>query len=165
MVFNTANRRVSFDLPHAAFVTAIVAFCAWYLHDARINSTDFVDLLLVQPIAIGVFIVYFVIMWGTVKVEPRATPSVRVAERPALTRLAATRIFGSMGLVTLYVVSLTWIGFDIATFVYVAATLFLLGERRWWMLVLVPGIFCAMAIYLFNAVLLMPLPLTLGPAQ
>ena len=38
----------------------------------------------------------------------------------------------------IYLLLLAYIGFIIATLVYVCAVMYLLGERRWWMLVLTP---------------------------
>jgi len=162
MQFTTRRARITVDVPHIAFISTLAAFCAWYLYDARLNSADFADLLLIQPIAIGVFLVYFYIVCNAVTVERHdvAAPAA-LPERERIERLAAIRIFGSMALVTLYVVSLNWIGFDVATFCYVAASLLLLGERRWWVVVLMPVLFCGICVLLFNELLQMPLPLSL----
>lgn len=64
-----------------------------------------------------------------------------------------------MALLAAYAAGGPLIGFDVATFAYLLAMLLFLGERRIVVLVLVPGLFCAIAIYCFGTLLATPLPL------
>jgi Tripartite tricarboxylate transporter TctB family len=158
--------RITVDLPHLAFVTGLAGYCTWYFHDVWSNANDSTDLLLIGPLFIAVVILYLFIAVGTINVERaeggRATAG---PAREALSRFARIRIFGSMFFFTAYVFSISYIGFDVATFLYVLCALLLLGERRPIVLVALPLVFCALAIYLFRTILQMPMPLTFGSAQ
>jgi hypothetical protein len=162
MRFRLAGHHVIVDAPHVAFVSAIVAFCAWYLVDARGASINVQNLLLIEPTSILVFVLYVFILRDAVTVERLDDPLTAMpAVREPLTPRFRRRIFGAMALLGLYVLTMAEIGFDIATFLYVLATLLLLGERRVTVLLLVPLLFCAIAIYAFATMLSLPIPLLL----
>ena len=159
--FTLAGRRISVDAGHLAFVTAIAAWVLWYLFDARAASLDIQNLGLVQPVAILLLIVWAVTAWQTISVDAPIAPE-RVSERKQIPVLVAQRIFGSMALLAVYVAMAAFIGFDVATALYVAAALYLLGERNPVTLIALPIGFCAIAIYLFNTILSTPLPIFFG---
>src|SRR6478752_65817 len=69
MRLRLAGRRLVVDTPHVAFVSAIVGFCAWYLFDARGASTNVQNLLLIEPTAILVFVLYAFILRDAVTIE------------------------------------------------------------------------------------------------
>jgi hypothetical protein len=69
------------------------------------------------------------------------------------------KIAGTMALLAGLVIAGPLIGFDIASFAYILATLLLLGERRIIVLLLVPTLFCIVVIYCFDTILPIPLPL------
>jgi putative tricarboxylic transport membrane protein len=157
-----AGRRVVFDLPHAALVTAIAGWCLWYLFDARAASTNIQNLILIQPLAILVAILWVAILRETVRFEPtKRLPDSAAPQREPLDRTTAFKVFGSMALLGLYVASMTTIGFDVATFVYVLASLLLLGERRLAVLAPVPLLFTTIVVVAFDQLLARPLPLLL----
>ncbi|PKL25973.1 MAG: hypothetical protein CVV46_15710 [Spirochaetae bacterium HGW-Spirochaetae-2] len=58
----------------------------------------------------------------------------------------------------IYLVLLSYAGFIIATFVYVCSVMYLLGERRWWMLVLTPGTVAFLIFLVFEIGLKVYLP-------
>jgi hypothetical protein len=161
MQLRLAGRQIIIDAPHVAFVSAIVGFCVWYLFDARSASTNVQNLLLVEPAAILVFVLYVFILRDAVTIEQLGVPVPSVSPREKLTPRFRRRIFGSMTLLGLYVLTMAEIGFDIATFLYVLATLRLLGERRVTVLLLVPLLFCAIVVYAFGTLLSLPVPLLL----
>ena len=140
-------------IARAIFATALAGFTLWYLHDARANSSDFVDLLLVQPVAIFILILYPFVFYSAIR-----TPVSRAPENQ-LTRKTATRIFGSMILLSAYAGTLPFLGVDVATPLYVVLVLLLLGERRPLVLIAIPLIFTALVILAFNWLLQMPLPM------
>ena len=161
MRFRLAGHHVIVDAPHVAFVSAIVAFCAWYLVDARGASINVQNLLLIEPTSILVFVLYVFILRDAVTVERLDSLAAMPAVREPMTPRFRRRIFGAMALLGLYVLTMAEIGFDVATFLYVLATLLLLGERRVMVLLLVPLLFCAIAIYAFGTMLSLPIPLLL----
>jgi putative tricarboxylic transport membrane protein len=142
-------------IARAIFATALAGFTLWYLFDARANSSDFVDLLLVQPVAIFILLLYPFVLYQAIKSVPERAPENR------LTRKTATRIFGSMLLLAAYAGTLSFIGVDLATPLYVVLVLLLLGERRIWVLVAIPLVFTVLVLLTFVWLLQMPLPMLL----
>jgi hypothetical protein len=153
-----AGRRITFDLPHALLVTAVAGWCLWYFFDARAQSANVQNLVLIQPLAILVAILWIVILRETIRVDLAVEAS---AQREPLDGASALKIFGSMALLGCYVASMSAIGLDLATFVYVLASLFLLGERRVGVLLAVPVVFTAITVLAFDRLLATPLPLLL----
>jgi hypothetical protein len=157
-----AGRRITFDLPHALLVTAIAGWCLWYFLDACTASVNIQNLVLIQPLAILVAILWIVILRETIHVELAAqAPGPPPAHRERLDGPNALKVFGSMALLGLYVAAMSAIGLDVATFVYVLASLFLLGERRLAVLLAVPAVFTAITVLAFDRLLATPLPLLL----
>jgi hypothetical protein len=157
-----AGRRITFDLPHALLVTAVAGWCLWYFFDARAQSANVQNLVLIQPLAILVAILWIVILRETIRVDLAVeAPAQPPAQCEPLDGATALKIFGSMGLLGCYVASMSAIGLDLATFVYVLASLFLLGERRVAVLLAVPVVFTAITVLAFDRLLATPLPLLL----
>jgi hypothetical protein len=156
--FTLGSRRVSVDAGHLAFVTALAVWVLWYLFDARDASKDIQNLGLIQPVALALIVVWALIAYRTISIDPVTAPEPEV-ERKQIPAAFAWRIAGSMALLALYVAIATFIGFDVAILVYVAAALYLLGERNPITLIALPLIFCVIVVYLFNTVLATPLPI------
>ena len=154
MVFRAGPRQVRVDLPQTLFATAIAAFCACYLLNARAASSDVQNMLLIEPAAIAGLILSALIVRDTIRLEPAGT---MVAGAP-LDRPGA-RVVGSMVLLGAYVFSMAKIGFDLATYLYILANLILLGERRILVLVVLPLAFAAAIVYGLSAISSIPLPL------
>ena len=144
------------DLPHLLFLTGLVGFCVWYFFDAYTASNTLENLLLIEPAVIAAVILYFVILRDVIRVVPGA--DLAAVPRAPLSPLLRVRIFGGMALLIAYVASMGVIGFDVATVVYVAATLALLGERRPVMLVVLPVVFAGVVVYAFRQMVTVPVP-------
>ncbi len=156
MRFKAGTRTVAVDLPHFLFLTALVGFCVWYFFDAYTVSDTLENLLLIEPAVVAAVILYFVILRDVIRVVP--DPAALAAPRPPLSPLVRLRIFGGMALLIAYVASMGVIGFDLATVLYVAATLALLGERRPTVLVALPLIFGGLVVYAFRQMVTVPVP-------
>lgn len=128
---------------HLLVATLVAAVCIAYLLDARATSLSVHNLLLVQPAAILAALLYILIVPQCVHrvfAENKGLPEERAqavrAQRGELVKVAALAVaFG------FFVFSLETIGFDIATVLFVAAGLFIGGERRIAWLVFYPLIF------------------------
>jgi hypothetical protein len=151
MQFRLGRRRLGVDLPHLLVLLAIAGFCAWYLLDARAASSDAQNLLLIEPAALLAFVFSAFILRDIFTLAP--------VERPILAPETLGRIAGSMLLLAAYVAAMGFVGFDIATAIYVFASLRLLGERRIGVLLGVPILFAAVTITAFKAVISLPMPL------
>lgn len=137
------------DLPHVAFLCVLGGWTLWYLLDAWFASADLQNLGLIAPVSIIVLVLC----------------ALGLAATPVIRPTISTRILGTMGLLGAYVLTMDRIGFDLATWLYVLASLLLLGERRTWLLAAVPLIFAALATFAFANLLQTPMPLLFGAPQ
>jgi hypothetical protein len=155
-VISLGGSRIAVDLPHLAFVSAITGWCAWFCRDAWLSQADVENLIMIVPAAAAAVILYVFVAAGCFKV---VGPAHDLETRRPLQRGVGVKIAGTMALLAALVVAGPLIGFDIAAFVYILATLLLLGERRIMVLLLVPALFCIVVVYCFNTILPIPLPL------
>jgi len=160
-VFRIAGRRVAVDVAHLAFATGIVGWCVWFGLDAWQSQADVENLIMIVPAAIAALAFYVAILVGCFRVVGREDDA--VSQRAPLRAGMGAKIAGTMALLIAYVVTGPWIGFDVTSFGYILAMLLFLGERRWLVLLLVPTLFCVLAVYCFGTILGTPLPLLLVP--
>jgi hypothetical protein len=102
----------------------IAAFVTFYCIDAVRASTHILNLILILPLSIGVFVMCLAQMVLSIrKGGRRDEDAVRDGNRIA-------DVLPVAGLFAIYVLSLPWLGFDVGTFVFLAVFLRLHGERR-----------------------------------
>ena len=89
--------------------------------DAYQASSEFLNLILVLPL-IAIVLVLCLVQFI---IELRD----RKSDTPA--RESVADVAPVIGLFALYVLTLQWLGFDIGTMLFVAAFLWMQGERRW----------------------------------
>jgi hypothetical protein len=155
--FTLRRRSIEVDVAHLAFATAIAAWCVWFCYDAWSAQRDVENLILIVPASAAAVALYAVVAAGCFRLTRR--PEAPAVVRRPLERGPAVKIAGTMALLAAYTVTGPLIGFDVATFAYILAMLLFLGERRILVLLLVPALFCAIAIYCFGTLLATPLPL------
>ncbi|OWT75734.1 MULTISPECIES: tripartite tricarboxylate transporter TctB family protein [unclassified Achromobacter] len=161
--FSIGGQRYGVDLAHLGFVTAIVAWCAWYGVDAWRAQKTITNLILIVPAVVGALVLYVVIALKCFKrVPPQSVPArgfTLATGRNPLKPGMASRIAVTMAMLLAFVIVGPTLGFDIACFAYIAAMLLFTGERRLWVLLGVPLLFCALVLYCFTQLLYTPLPL------
>ncbi len=156
--FTLRSRTIVIDAPHLAFATAIAAWCIWFCQDAWRAQRDVENLILILPASVLAVGLYLVVAAGCVRIVSGPTPEADLPRRPLAPGMAA-KVAGTMGLLAAYVIAAPLIGFDVVSFAYIVVMLLFLGERRILVLLLVPALFCAIAIYCFDTILATPLPL------
>ena len=124
------------DWEHIFFLAAVLIFLVWYLSDATVASPTFSNLILIAPVgAIAAVLVFYI---GTI---------------------ALLMVFFG-----LFVAAIPYAGFDVATFVFVIATLWLLGERSVvFMLTLALGISTGISVAALT-LLTFPIPMAIARA-
>lgn len=141
------NHRVA-DL---AVLLVLASLVILYGYDAYTASTDVLNLILVLPVIAIVLTLCFV----QFLVEMRDGK----AESPA--RESVADVAPVIGLFAAYVLTLEWLGFDIGTMLFVAAFLWLQGERRWyWLIGYSMSLSFGLALF-FSAMLPYPMPMLL----
>lgn len=149
-----AKGRLTIMWGHLALLAVIVGVVVAYLLDARATSLRVNNLLLVQPAAIlALILAAFVVPQCFRRIDPEAerAPEESLGDLARVGALAAA--FGA------FAVGLEYIGFDVATFVFTAAGLFICGERRWWLNLGFSAVFTVLLIYGYGSIIPFPFKL------
>lgn len=138
---------------HLALLTVIVAVVVAYLLDARTVSLRINNLLLVQPAAILALILAAFVLPQCFRREEAgaARPGESLTDLGKVAALAAA--FGA------FAVGLETVGFDVATFLFTVAGLFICGERRWLVNIGFSAGFTVLLIYGYGAIIPFPFKL------
>lgn len=156
------------DWEHLFFLAIILAFLVWYLWTAAVASPTFSNLILIAPVGAvaGILALYVgaTEIFGHAAVT-RAAAFSAAAEQHAPSRFRAGSLI-KIGLLMVlfgaFVAAIPYAGFDVATFVFVLATLWLLGERRvLFSLSLALGIAAALSVAALT-LLTFPMPLLIA---
>jgi len=157
--------RLHVEWGHLAFVLFMAAFCVWFWLDARAASTNVQNLLVIQPAAIFALLLCAAIAIRLVKIErmdpvegsPGKHASAASVLR-ALWRAGELRGILVAALLGAYVFGVPLAGFDLATFLFLAAGMFVLGERRPLFLGGFSALFALALSYGFKVMLSVPVP-------
>jgi putative tricarboxylic transport membrane protein len=143
---NIVNRSRVADLVILLVLSGLVIL---YGLDAYSASSHILNLILVLPVIVIVLVlclIQFII-------------EIRDAKAEAPARESAADVAPVIGLFAAYVLTLQWIGFDIGTMLFVAAFLWLQGERRWhWLIGYSISLSFGLSIF-FSAMLPYPMPM------
>lgn len=137
-----------------AVLIILMILVATYCVDAMRASTDILNLILVLPITVIVLTLCLIQFFLSAPKIYSAT----VAQDPL------SDVLPVIGLFTLYVVTLPWLGFDVGTCLFVGAFLWLHGERRWVWLTGYSISFAFILAIFFSKMLPYPMPLLLLPS-
>ena len=149
--------RMRVDWGHLALLLLICGVVVAYLLGARATSLKINNLLLVEPAAIIALILAAVVLpqcfrRGAPEADDAtAPPKENLRELGKVAALAAA--FGAFAL------SLETVGFDVATFVFVALGLWICGERKLWVIALFSAVFTAIIVYGYQLLVPYPFPL------
>jgi putative tricarboxylic transport membrane protein len=162
----SGQRQRVIDWEHLCFLAALVAFVAWYLCDAIAASPTFSNLILIAPAGIlAVALALYIAATEILPLRPRVGAAADIetappAEPSRFRQGSLGTIALLMGLFGLFVAAIPYAGFDVASFAFTAATLWLLGERRiLFGLLLALGLAASVSIAAL-ALLTVPMPMT-----
>jgi hypothetical protein len=150
---------VAVDVPHLLLLALLGGFCVWYLGDTRAASTNVQNLLLIEPVAVLGMLLVLLLLPTAITISPVAP-----APREFLPRSTLFKVVGSMLLLAAFVAAMPYAGFDGATAAYVCGSLFVLGERRLLILIIVPALFAFVATQLFRLVVPIHIPMLINLA-
>lgn len=150
------NYRARPDWGHLAFVTAMFGICIAYFFDVISTSTNAQNLLLPLPATFLAAIFYLVVVIREFRpatdVQQDAPPAER---RPAWSWLRTPVL---MALVGIYLLAITWTGFDVSTFCFIAACLAVQGECRIAAVLAYSAVFTTIVVLGMRMLLPFPLP-------
>jgi hypothetical protein len=126
------------DWEHLFFLAIMLGFVVWYLWTAAAASPTFTNLILIAPVgAVASGLLLYVGLGEIVGREGVAETAPSDGTEPSAQTNAGRFRTGSAGIIValmalfgLFVAAMPYIGFDVATFFFILATLWLLGERR-----------------------------------
>ena len=127
----------------------LAGLSAFYGFDAYQASSSILNLILVLPVTVLVLVLctfqFIVAVPGVRKPDPAFDP--------------VKDVIPVMALFVFYVATLEWLGFDVGTFVFIGAFLWLHGERRWpWVIGYALAFSMLMALF-FSMMLPYPMPM------
>lgn len=149
-----ANKTNNYRVADLLVLLVLASLVILYGLDAYRASSNVLNLILVLPVIAVVLVLclaQFVIEIRDVKAEAPARESV-------------ADVAPVIGLFAAYVLTLQWLGFDIGTMLFVAAFLWLQGERRWhWLFGYSISLSFGLAFF-FSAMLPYPMPMLILPS-
>ncbi len=158
------------DWEHLFFAAFVLAFIVWYLWTAAAASLTFSNLILIAPVgaAAGVLLLYIglaeIFGWTPAAGASSVQTGSAAAAHGRFRSGSVGTIAALMGLFGAFVVAIPYIGFDVATFLFVGATLWLLGERHVGVLLsLALGIAAALSLAALT-LLTFPMPMAVARA-
>jgi hypothetical protein len=115
----------------ALLAVAMAVGSVVYVVDAYMTQSRIHNVIFIIPMAALAVLLALIALARMAMRRPAAQPAPAAAPAggDAVSSLA---VAGLMGGLILYAVAIPWLGFDGATVAYIAASLVLLGERRWW---------------------------------
>ena len=154
------------DWGHVAFVVFIAVTVVWYFADAYAASATVANLILIAPataLALGLCALILVSqIRATLAGAPSEAPSTDGPK--AAWGFARYRPMAFIGVFGLYILGLVTIGYDVASWLFIAATMALNGERRLWMIVGYSVGFGTLAVWLFGLIIPYPMPTLVVPS-
>lgn len=167
------GRHYKVDWGHFAVLTCMAAASIWYLSDARSVSLSINNLILVQPVAILILLLYLFILPQCLVAESQdgdeAAQPVALEEVPQpepLPEPAAGRFGGAVRVISLslalilYAAFYEHVGFDIASFLFIAVCAFICGERRPIRLLVFAALGAVFLVYAGRLLVSVPIPST-----
>lgn len=160
MKIRNSGQRV--DWGHLLLLLFICAVVVAYLLDARSVSLRVGNLALIQPAAILALILAAIVLPQCIR-RPPDSESPEGAEEQVETPKETWRDLGKVAALAAafgaFALSLETIGFDVATFIFVALGLYICGERRYWLIGLYSGVFTVAIVYGYQLLVPYPFPL------
>lgn len=161
----TRGARRTIDWGHLSVLTTVGGAVLWYLADAISVSTNIHNLLLVAPLCIVALAMCLIIApqcfrKDVVISEAAHQEGVNNAGAEGLRSMDHKNllVIGSVGAALgIYVFILNVVGFDIATWLFALAVMFVCGERRPFFLMIYPLVVTVLLISAFRALLPFPM--------
>lgn len=148
------TRRHGFPLGNVLFALSLAAMFGYYAHGVHAAARGVTDWLLIVPAA-GIGITALLVNAGTKVIDwYRQRDATHQAENDPT--VLPAMLF--MGLLALYVVAIPIIGFDLGSLLFLCLSLYLQGERRWWVIISFSTATSATIVLLFIELLGIRLP-------
>ncbi len=151
--------RLQADWGHILLTTLMLIASIWYFFDAKSVSPSIYNIILIAPCVAAIAVLYLITLMLEVQVhsvddgDRHNGKSLRDFLQPETVRNA-----GMMVLLVVYVLVLTPLGFEIASFFFIALSLLLQGEFRFGRVLIFSVVFSGFATWLIKLLSLSPIP-------
>lgn len=137
-----------------AFAALIAAVVVWYVWDAASASTRLGNLILIAPAAVLAFVALACVVVGVVRRDQDVADE-ETSERSDTGEASLERFKPLIYLLVfvLYIASMSMIGFDLATFLFIAVTMLVSRRSGWIEILTVSVIGAAVITYGFKALI------------
>ena len=132
-----------------------------YLLDTYKASARTENLLLILPASVVIIcLALWILGRGVFEYKRKSPPADEAVPENQPKKKVSIPI--AMAILAAFVLSMDWIGFDVATFLFMSAMMWLQGERRWYWLVPFPVAFAFFVSLFFEYMVPYPMPMLLG---
>lgn len=152
------NYRLSGNWGLVGFTAGLFAFGCIYFADAYRSSNNIQNLLLVAPAAALAAVLFVVIVVREVRLEPLTDAAPTPRRGWTRSRAEVLRTPALMAAVGVYLAGISYVGFDISTFLFIGGALAIQGERRPLLLVGYSAVFAVLVVLGMKALLPFPMP-------
>lgn len=153
----SADRRAEARWGPLALAALMTGWSLWYFADAYLASARIQNLIFIAP-AVTIVTILFAVVLITALLRRSDKVQEKDEQVVKATAQRLTMPIAVMILLLLYVVSLPRIGFDLATFLFIAGTLLAQGERRPLFIIIYSAIFSLLVVWAFKAMLTLDMP-------
>lgn len=151
--------KLRFNFPELGLAGFFLILSCWYLSDTYRASSSIENLLLILPAAAVVILLSLWIIARSLLGKSQNKPPLETKEQPEKKPVS---VLAAMAILAGFVLSMDWIGFDAATFLFMAALMFLQGERRPFWLGGFSFTFAILVSLFFEYMIPYPMPMLLG---
>ena len=139
------------DFGHATFVVFVICFHVWFLIDVWGVSSRIEHLMFVVPLAFVAFGLGAFILISLYKSLDSQTSQVKPKPRDV-------RIPLIMSALCAYLVGMVFVGFDLSTFLFLSCSLWLMGERRLWVILFYSFALTVFCVFGLREMVSLPVP-------
>jgi len=140
-----------------ALATLITCWSVWYFWDAYTASSRIQNLIFIAPLVATMLVLFAIELFTTL-----FRPSASVEEDDPVVAASTARPIAApaavMAMLVLYAATLDRVGFDLATFLFVAGSLLAQGERRPLVVLVFPAVFALLVVWMFKSMLTLNMP-------
>lgn len=137
-------------------IVILFALSLGYFVNSYLASTHILNLIFIVPTT-AIVLIFCILQF----IKQLATPATIATKSDDRESLAS--VMPVIGLFTLYTITLEWAGFDVGTFLFIAAFLWVHGERRWQWIIGYSLSFALLTAIFFSQMLTYPLPMLILP--
>ena len=139
------------DFGHATFVVFVICFHVWFLIDVWGVSSRIEHLMFVVPLASVAFGLGAFILISLYKSLDSQTSQVN--PKPIDVRIPLI-----MSALCAYLVGMVFVGFDLSTFLFLSCSLWLMGERRLWVILFYSFALTVFCVFGLREMVSLPVP-------